>query len=104
MLGQWHPKAGARALNCGWISCCFAAPASLHLCPMRRPVAFFVAQDDLLARGCRQIGDHGAAAAIIDATLTESATTAPATISTRPQDRTKVQAPDDPPDDPGVHF
>ncbi|MBD0865438.1 MAG: hypothetical protein GDA36_07465 [Rhodobacteraceae bacterium] len=39
LIGQWHPEAGARALNCGWISCCVAAPASLHLCPMRQPIA-----------------------------------------------------------------
>ena len=37
----------------------FAAPTSLHLCPMRRPIAVFATCDDLLARGCRQIGDNG---------------------------------------------
>ncbi|MBD0866423.1 MAG: hypothetical protein GDA36_12950 [Rhodobacteraceae bacterium] len=39
-IRQWHPKAGACALNCGWISCCFAVSTSLRLCPMRRPIAF----------------------------------------------------------------
>ncbi|MBD0865210.1 MAG: hypothetical protein GDA36_06150, partial [Rhodobacteraceae bacterium] len=59
LVGQWCPEAGARALNCGWISCCFAAPASLHLCPMRRTIAVFATHDDLLAGVCRQIGDYG---------------------------------------------
>ncbi|MBD0865055.1 MAG: hypothetical protein GDA36_05310 [Rhodobacteraceae bacterium] len=25
LIGQWHPEAGAGALNCGWISCCCVA-------------------------------------------------------------------------------
>ena len=49
LIGQWHPAAGAGALNCGWISCCVAAATSLHLCPMRRLIAVFVTHDDLLA-------------------------------------------------------
>ena len=51
-------EAGARTLNCGWISCCFAASSSLHLCPMRRPIAIFATCDDLAAGVCRQIKDH----------------------------------------------
>ncbi|MBD0864977.1 MAG: hypothetical protein GDA36_04890, partial [Rhodobacteraceae bacterium] len=45
LIGQWHPEAGVRALNCGWTSCRFAASSSLHLCPMRRPIAFFATHD-----------------------------------------------------------
>jgi len=56
--GSGPPKL-ARALNCGWISCCFAAPGSLCLSPMRRPVAVFAIHDDLLTGVCRWIGDHG---------------------------------------------
>ena len=59
LIGQWHPKAGARALNCGWISCRFAASISLHLRPMRRPVAVFAICDDILTGVCRRIGDRG---------------------------------------------
>ena len=59
LIGQWHPEAEARALNCGWISYCVVALTSLHLYPMRRPVAVFATHDDLLAGVCRQIGDHG---------------------------------------------
>ncbi|MBD0866625.1 MAG: IS5/IS1182 family transposase, partial [Rhodobacteraceae bacterium] len=28
LIGQWHPEADARALNCGWISCYFAGATS----------------------------------------------------------------------------
>ncbi|MBD0865173.1 MAG: hypothetical protein GDA36_05960 [Rhodobacteraceae bacterium] len=77
LIGQWHPEAGVRALKCGWISCCVAAPTSLHLCPMRRPIAFFAmnlvkgdVEDDLLAGVCRA-----------------------------PQDQAEAEAPDDPPND-----
>ncbi|MBD0864326.1 MAG: hypothetical protein GDA36_01330 [Rhodobacteraceae bacterium] len=44
LIGQWHGPRDqklARALNCGWISCLFAAPARMHLCPMKRPIAVF---------------------------------------------------------------
>ncbi|MBD0866458.1 MAG: hypothetical protein GDA36_13175, partial [Rhodobacteraceae bacterium] len=61
LIGQWHPKAGARTLNCGWISCCCAVSISFHLCLIRRPIA---------------------EAAIIDATLVQSAAPAPAAILT----------------------
>ncbi|MBD0865377.1 MAG: hypothetical protein GDA36_07120, partial [Rhodobacteraceae bacterium] len=40
----------------------------LRLCPMRRPIAVFVTCDDLLAGGCRQIGDHGLQRYSIDTT------------------------------------
>ncbi|MBD0866490.1 MAG: hypothetical protein GDA36_13345 [Rhodobacteraceae bacterium] len=30
LIGQWHPEAGARALNCGWISCCVAVSTGCH--------------------------------------------------------------------------
>ncbi|MBD0865154.1 MAG: hypothetical protein GDA36_05850 [Rhodobacteraceae bacterium] len=49
LIGRWHPEAGAGTPNGGWISCCFAAPTSLHLRPMRRPIAVFATHDDLLA-------------------------------------------------------
>ncbi|MBD0865807.1 MAG: hypothetical protein GDA36_09510 [Rhodobacteraceae bacterium] len=57
LIGEWHPEAGA-ALNCSWISCCVAAPASLRLCPMRRPITGFVTHDDLLAEVCRTPQDR----------------------------------------------
>ncbi|MBD0865849.1 MAG: hypothetical protein GDA36_09735 [Rhodobacteraceae bacterium] len=70
-----RPKAGARALNCGWISCCVAASTALQLCPMRQPITVFVTHDDLPSEVCRA-----------------------------PQNRAEEQAPDNPPDDPDVHF
>ncbi|MBD0866269.1 MAG: hypothetical protein GDA36_12120 [Rhodobacteraceae bacterium] len=45
LIGQWHPKAGARALNCGWISYCVAAATSFVPVPDAtthcRSIAFF---------------------------------------------------------------
>ncbi|MBD0865661.1 MAG: hypothetical protein GDA36_08695 [Rhodobacteraceae bacterium] len=82
LIGQWHPEAGACALNCGWISCCVAAPTSLHLCPVRRPIA---------------------EAAIIDAPLVQSAapTRQPYQRTARPG---RSGDPDNPPDGPDMHF
>ena len=51
----------------------------MHLCPMRRPCHFRNTRvkggvhDDILTGGCRQIEDQEAEAALIDATLMESA-------------------------------
>ena len=44
---------------------------------MRRPIAVFATCDDLLAGVCRQIEDYAAEAAIIDATLVQSAAPVP---------------------------
>ena len=76
LIRQWHPEARVCALNCGWISCGFAAPTSLHLYPMRRPID---------------------KAVIIGTTLVQSTAPAPATISTRRKTGQKGEAPDDPP-------
>lgn len=114
LIGQWHglsdPKL-ERALKvrldfmifCG-IDLHAPVPDETTHCRFRNALVRGGVYDDLLAEVCRQIEAHGlklkeAEAAIIDATLVESAA--------RP--RTYIQAPldrgeDDAPDAPDVHF
>ncbi|MBD0865482.1 MAG: hypothetical protein GDA36_07690 [Rhodobacteraceae bacterium] len=67
---------------------------------MRRLVAVFATHDDLLAKVYRQIGDHGLQRWKVPPR--------PGSHIDAPQDRAKVQAPDDlleyPPDDLDMHF
>ncbi|MBD0864420.1 MAG: hypothetical protein GDA36_01810, partial [Rhodobacteraceae bacterium] len=77
LIGQWHPEAEARALNCGWISYCFAVsifytpvPDDATRCRFRNALVQGGARDDLLGSSDRGLpSDRGsrAAAAIIDA-------------------------------------
>ena len=114
LIGQWHglsdPKL-ERALKvrldfmifCG-LDLHAPVPDETTHCRFRNALVRGGVYDDLLAEVCRQIEAHGlklkeAEAAIIDATLVESAA--------RP--RTHIEAPEDraeggTPDDPEVHF
>ena len=118
LLGQWHGLSDAkleRALNvrldfmvfCG-LDLHGAVPDHSTLCRFRNALVTSGVFDDLLAEVCRQIEDHGltlkeAEAAIIDATLIESAARARTHIEA-PEDRAEGAALDDPQADPDVHF
>lgn len=98
LLGQWHGLSDAkleRALNvrldfmvfCG-LDLHGAVPDNSTLCQFRNALVASGVFDDLLAEVCRQIEDHGltlkeAEAAIIDATLIESAARACTHIAKR---------------------
>ena len=114
LIGQWHgvsdPKL-ERALKvrldfmifCG-LDLHAPVPDETTLCRFRNALVKGGVYDDLLAEVCRQIEGHGlklkeAEAAIIDATLIESAAR-PRTHIDAPQDREETEAPDD----PEVHF
>jgi len=114
LIGQWHglsdPKL-ERALKvrldfmifCG-LDLHAAVPDETTHCRFRNALVKGGVYDDLLAEVCRQIEGHGlklkqAEAAIIDATLVESAAR-PRTHIDAPQDRAEGEASDD----PDVHF
>ena len=114
LIGQWHglsdPKL-ERALKvrldfmvfCG-LDLHSSVPDETTHCRFRNALVKGGIYDDLLAEVCRQIEAHGlklreADAAIIDATLIESAAR-PRTHIDAPQDREEGEAPDD----PEVHF
>lgn len=114
LIGQWHglsdPKL-ERALKvrldfmifCG-LDLHARVPDETTHCRFRTALVRGGVYDDLLSEVCRQIEAHGlklkeAEAAIIDATLIESAAR-PRTYIEAPQDR----AEGDTPDDPDVHF
>ena len=114
LIGQWHglsdPKL-ERALNvrldfmifCG-LGLHAPVPDETTHCRFRNALVKGGVYDDLLAEVCAQIEAHGlklkeAEAAIIDATLVESAAR-PRTHIEAPQDRAEGDAPDD----PEVHF
>jgi IS5 family transposase len=114
LIGQWHglsdPKL-ERALKvrldfmilCG-LDLHAPMPDETTHCRFRNALVRGGVYDDLLAEVCRQIEAHGlklkeAEAAIIDATLIESAAR-PRTHIDAPQDR----AEGDTPDDPALHF
>jgi transposase, IS5 family len=114
LLGQWHglsdPKL-ERALKvrldfmlfCG-LDLHAPVPDETTHCRFRTALVKGGVYDDLLTEVCRQIEGHGlkleqAEAAIIDATLVESAAR-PRTHVEAPQDRAEGDAPDD----PELHF
>jgi IS5 family transposase len=114
LIGQWHglsdPKL-ERALKvrldfmifCG-LDLHAAVPDETTHCRFRNALVKGRVYDDLLAEVCRQIEEHGlklkeADAAIIDATLVESAAR-PRTHIDAPEDRAEDEAPDD----PQMHF
>jgi IS5 family transposase len=114
LIGQWHglsdPKL-ERALKvrldfmifCG-LDLHAPVPDETTHCRFRNALVRGSVYDDLLAEVCHQIETHGlklkeAEAAIIDATLVESAAR-PRTHIEAPQDRAEGDAPDD----PEVHF
>lgn len=114
LIGQWHglsdPKL-ERALKvrldfmlfCG-LDLHAPVPDETAHCRFRNALVRGEVHDDLLAEVCRQIEAHGlklreAEAAIIDATLIESAAR-PRTHIDAPEDREEG----DVPDDPEVHF
>lgn len=114
LIGQWHglsdPKL-ERALKvrldfmifCG-LDLQAPVPDETTHCRFRNALVRGGVYDDLLAEVCRQIEAHGlklkkAEAAIIDATLIESAAR-PRTHIDAPQDRAEGDAPDD----PELHF
>jgi transposase, IS5 family len=114
LLGQWHglsdPKL-ERALKvrldfmlfCG-LDLHAPVPDETTHCRFRTALVKGGVYDDLLTEVCRQIEGHGlkleqAGAAIIDATLVESAAR-PRTHVEAPQDRAEGDAPDD----PELHF
>jgi transposase, IS5 family len=114
LIGQWHglsdPKL-ERALKvrldfmlfCG-LDLHAPVPDETTHCRFRTALVKGGVYDDLLAEVCRQIEGHGlklkqAEAAIIDATLVESAAR-PRTHVEAPQDRAEGDAPDD----PELHF
>ncbi len=114
LIGQWHglsdPKL-ERALKvrldfmifCG-LDLHAPVPDETTHCRFRNALVKGGVYNDLLAEVCRQIEGHGlklkeAEAAIIDATLVESAAR-PRTHIEAPQDR----AEDDAPDDPQMHY
>ena len=114
LIGQWHglsdPKL-ERALKvrldfmifCG-LDLHAPVPDETTHCRFRNALVRGGVYDDLLAEVCRQIEAHGlklkeAEAAIIDATLIESAAR-PRTHIEAPQDRAEGDAPDD----PELHF
>ena len=114
LIGQWHglsdPKL-ERALKvrldfmifCG-LDLHAPVPDETTHCRFRNALVKGGVYDDLLAEVCRQIEDQGlklkeAEAAIIDATLVESAAR-PRTHIEAPEDRAEDEAPDD----PDVHF
>lgn len=114
LIGQWHglsdPKL-ERALKvrldfmifCG-LDLHAPVPDETTHCRFRNALVRGGVYDDLLAEVCRQIEGHGlklkeAEAAIIDATLVETAAR-PRTHVEAPQDRAESEAPDD----PDVHF
>lgn len=114
LIGQWHglsdPKL-ERALKVRLDFMIFCGP-DLHAavpdetthCRFRNALVKGGVYDDLLAEVCRQIEDHGlklkeAEAAIIDATLVESAAR-PRTHIDAPEDRAEGEASDD----PQMHF
>ena len=114
LIGQWHglsdPKL-ERALKvrldfmifCG-LDLHAAVPDETTHCRFRNTLVKGGVYDDLLAEVCAQIEAHGlklkeAEAAIIDATLVESAAR-PRTHIEAPQDRAENEAPED----PDVHF
>ena len=117
LIGQWHglsdPKL-ERALKvrldfmifCG-LDLHAPVPDETTHCRFRNALVRGGVYDDLLAEVCRQIEGHGlklkeAEAAIIDATLVESAAR-PRTHIEAPEDRAEDDAPDAP-DAPDVHF
>lgn len=110
LIGQWHglsdPKL-ERALKvrldfmifCG-LNLHAPVPDETTHCRFRNALVKGGVYDDLLAEVCRQIEAHGlklkeAEAAIIDATLVESAAR-PRTHIDAPEDRAEGEAPDDP--------
>jgi IS5 family transposase len=114
LIGQWHglsdPKL-ERALKvrldfmifCG-LDLHAPVPDETTHCRFRNALVRGGVFDDLLAEVCRQIEGHGlklkeAEAAIIDATLVESAAR-PRTHIDAPEDRAEGEAPDD----PQMHF
>lgn len=114
LIGQWHglsdPKL-ERALKvrldfmifCG-LDLHAAVPDETTHCQFRNTLVKGGVYDDLLAEVCAQIKAHGlklkeAEAAIIDATLVESAAR-PRSHIEAPQDRAENEAPDD----PDVHY
>ena len=114
LIGQWHglsdPKP-ERALKvrldfmifCG-LDLHAPVPDETTHCRFRNALVRGGVYDDLLAEVCRQIEDYGlklkaADAAIIDATLVESAAR-PRTHIDAPEDRAEGDAPDD----PKMHF
>ena len=114
LIGQWHglsdPKL-ERALKvrldfmifCG-LDLHARVPDETTHCRFRNALVRGGVYDDLLAEVCRQIEGHGlklkeAEAAIIDATLVESAAR-PRTHIDAPEDRAEGEAPDD----PQMHF
>ena len=114
LIGQWHglsdPKL-ERALKvrldfmifCG-LNLHARVPDETTHCRFRNALVRGGVYDDLLAEVCRQIEGHGlklkeAEAAIIDATLVESAAR-PRTHIDAPEDRAEGEAPDD----PQMHF
>lgn len=119
LIGQWHglsdPKL-ERALQvrldfmvfCG-LDLHSSVPDETTHCRFRNALVKGGVYDGLLAEVCRQIEAHGlklreAEAAIIDATLIESAAR-PRTYIDAPRDREEGEAADDPPGKPGaVHF
>jgi transposase, IS5 family len=114
LIGQWHglsdPKL-ERALKVRLDFMLFCdldlhapVPDETTHCRFRTALVKGGVYDDLLAEVCRQIEGHGlklkqAEAAIIDATLVESAAR-PRTHVEAPQDRAEGDAPDD----PKLHF
>jgi len=114
LIGQWHglsdPKL-ERALKVRLDFMIFCrldlhaqVPDETTHCRFRNALVRGGVYDDLLSEVCRQIEAHGlklkeAEAAIIDATLVESAAR-PRTHIEAPQDRAEDAAPDD----PNVHF
>ena len=114
LIGQWHglsdPKL-ERALKvrldfmifCG-LDLHAPVPDETTHCRFRNALVKGGVYDDLLAEVCRQIEEHGlklkeAEAAIIDATLVQSAARARTHIDA-PEDRAEGEAPDD----PQMHF
>lgn len=114
LIGQWHglsdPKL-ERALKvrldfmifCG-LDLHAPVPDETTHCRFRNALVKGGVYDDLLAEVCRQIEDQGlklkeAEAAIIDATLVDSAAR-PRTHIEAPEDRAEDEAPDD----PDMHF
>jgi transposase, IS5 family len=112
LVGQWHglsdPKL-ERALKVRLDFILFAGldlhgmvPDETTHCRFRCALVKAGVYDDLLAEVCRQIEGHGlklkeAEAAIIDATLIESAARPSTYVEAPPQDRAEDEAPDEPP-------
>ncbi len=113
LLGQWHGLSDPKLEESLRIRFDFMLFAGLDLhgtvpdetthCRFRNALVQAEIYDALLAEVCRQIEGHGlkvreAEAAIIDATLIESAARPRSHVEAPPQDRAEDKTPDTPPD------